>query len=149
MKNHIILCGYGNVGQQIYQKLVDKKEDFVIIESDPGRVSYLVDNNVPVISGDASSNDTLQRANIKDARAMILTMHDPTNIMVVIAAKRVNPNVFIVSEVEDSRNQEVLQKLGADAVVHCFEMGARVMVSKARRTIMDPVCGENPRPQRR
>jgi voltage-gated potassium channel len=141
MRNHIILCGFGNVGQQIYKKLVDRKEDFVIIESDPDRVGFLVDNNIPVISGDAASNDTLLRAHIKEAKAMILTMHDPTNIMVVIAAKRVNPDIYIVSEVEDNRNQEVLEKLGADAVVHCFEMGARVMVSKARRTVMDPVCG--------
>jgi voltage-gated potassium channel len=141
MKNHIILCGYGNVGQQIYQKLKERKEEFIIIESDTNRVAYLVDNNIPVISGDASSNDTLLRANIMEAKAMILTMHDPTNIMVVIAAKRVNPSIYIVSEVEDNRNQGVLEKLGADAVVHCFEMGARVMVSKARRTIMDPVCG--------
>lgn len=141
MKNHIILCGYGNVGQQILQKLVERKENFAIIENDPSRVAHLVENNVPVISGDAAANDTLLRANIMEARAMILTMHDPTNIMVVIAAKRANPEIFIVSEVEDNRNQEVLKKLGADVIVHCFEMGARVMVSKARRTIMDPVCG--------
>lgn len=141
MKNHIILCGYGNVGQQILQKLVERKENFAIIENDPSRVAHLVENNVPVISGDAAANDTLLRANIMEAKAMILTMHDPTNIMVVIAAKRANPDIFIVSEVEDNRNQEVLKKLGADVIVHCFEMGARVMVSKARRTIMDPVCG--------
>lgn len=141
MRNHIILCGFGNVGQQIYKKLSDKKESFIIIESDPERVAFLVDNGIPVISGDAASNDTLMRANIKEARALVLTMHDPTNIMAVIAAKRVNPNIYIVSEVEDNRNQEVLEKLGADAVVHCFEMGARVMVSKARQTVMDPVCG--------
>jgi voltage-gated potassium channel len=147
MRNHIILCGYGNVGQQIHKKLIERKEDYIIIESDSERVAFLVDNNFPVISGDAASNDTLQRANIMEAKAMILTMHDPTNIMVVIAAKRANPNVYIVSEVEDNRNQEVLEKLGADSVVHCFEMGARVMVSKARRTVMDPVCGAEVTPK--
>jgi len=141
MKNHIILCGYGNVGQHIFKQLKEKGDKFVVVEKDSSRVTYLVDNGVQVISGDATDPDTLQRANINDAKALVLTMHDPTNIMVVIAAKRINPNLYIVSEVEDMRNLEVLRKVGADEIVHCFEMGARVMVSKARRTILDPVCG--------
>jgi voltage-gated potassium channel len=141
MKNHIILCGYGNVGQHIFKQLKEKGDKFVVVEKDSARVTYLVDNGIQVISGDATDPDTLQRANINDAKALVLTMHDPTNIMVVIAAKRINPNLYIVSEVEDMRNLEVLRKVGADEIVHCFEMGARVMVSKARRTILDPVCG--------
>jgi voltage-gated potassium channel len=141
MKNHIILCGYGNVGQRIFEQLKEKGDKFVVVEKDQARVAYLVDNGTQVISGDATDPDTLQRANIDEARAMVLTMHDPTNIMVVIAAKRINPHIYIVSEVEDMRNLEVLRKVGADEIVHCFEMGARVMVSKARRTTLDPVCG--------
>jgi voltage-gated potassium channel len=141
MKNHIILCGFGNLGQQIFELLKAKGEKYVVVERDSARVAVLVDSGVQVISGEATDPDTLQRANINEAKAMVLTMHDPTNIMVAIAAKRVNPNIYIVSEVEDMRNLEVLRKLGADEIVHCFEMGARVMVSKARRTIMDPVCG--------
>ena len=146
MNDHIILCGYGNLGQQIVEQLKEKGEKFVIVEREPARVAYLVDSGVQVISGEATDQDTLQRANINDAKAMVLTMHDPTNIMVVIAAKRVNPHIYIVSEVEDMRNLEVLRKLGADEIIHCFEMGARVMVSKARRTIMDPVCGAELKP---
>jgi voltage-gated potassium channel Kch len=141
MKNHIILCGYGNVGQRIYEQLKEKGEKFIIVEEEPTRVAYLVDHGIQVISGDATTADTLLRANINEAKAMVLTMHDATNIMVVIAAKRINPTIYIVSEVEDIRNLEVLRKVGADEIVHCFEMGARVMVSKARRTVLDPVCG--------
>jgi voltage-gated potassium channel len=141
MKNHIILCGFGNLGQQIFEQLKAKGEKYVVIERDSARVASLVDSGVLVISGEATDPDTLQRANINEAKAMVLTMHDPTNIMVAIAARRVNPHIYIVSEVEDMRNLEVLRKLGADEIVHCYEMGARVMVSKARRTIMDPVCG--------
>jgi voltage-gated potassium channel len=141
MKNHIILCGYGNVGQRIYEQLKEKDDKFVIVERDQSRVAHLVDHDVAVISGDATENDTLLRANVHDAKAIVLTMHDPTNIMTVIAAKSLNPSIYIVSEVEDARNIEVLRKLGADEIVQCFEMGARVMLSKARRKALDPVCG--------
>lgn len=141
MKNHIILCGYGNVGQRIYEQLKEKDDKFVIVERDQSRVAHLVDQDVAVISGDATENDTLLRANVHEAKAIVLTMHDPTNIMTVIAAKSLNPGIYIVSEVEDARNIEVLRKLGADEIVQCFEMGARVMLSKARRKALDPVCG--------
>ena len=141
MKDHIIICGYGNVGQRIYEQLKDKNESFLFIESDPGKVADLVDKRVPVIQGDASDEDVLVRANVKEAKTLVLTLTDSTNIIVAIMAKMLSPNIFIVSEVEDMRNVIVLKKAGADEVVHCHEMGARTMVSKARKIVIDPVCG--------
>jgi voltage-gated potassium channel len=141
MKDHIIICGYGNVGQRIFEQLKDKNDNFLFIESDQEKVADLVDKRVSVIQGDAGDEDVLVRANIKDAKTLILTLRDSTNIIVAIMAKMLNPNIFIVSEVEDMRNVIVLKKAGADEVVHCHEMGARTMVSKARKIVIDPVCG--------
>lgn len=141
MKGHIIICGYGNVGQLIYKQLKSDNEAFIIIENDPTKVADLVDKDIPVISGDAASEDVLMRANIKDAKTIIITLKDSTNIVVTVQAKTLNPHIYVVSEVEDLRNITVLKKVGADEVVHCHEMGARVMAAKARRTVVDPVCG--------
>ncbi len=141
MKDHIIICGYGNVGQRIFEQLKDKKEEFLYIESDPQKVADLVDKRVPVIQGDAGDEDVLIRANVKDAKTLILTLTDSANIIATIMAKMLSPNIFIVSEVEDMRNVTVLRKAGADEVVQCHEMGARTMVSKARKIVIDPVCG--------
>jgi len=141
MKGHIIICGYGNVGQLIYKQLKSDNEAFIIIENDPNKVADLVDKDIPVISGDAASEDVLMRANIKDAKTIIITLKDSTNIVVTVQAKTLNPHIYVVSEVEDLRNITVLKKVGADEVVHCHEMGARVMAAKARRTVVDPVCG--------
>jgi len=141
MKDHIIICGYGNVGQLLYKQLKSENEKFVIIENDPAKVADLVDKDIPVISGDASTEDVLLRANIKEARTIIITLRDSTNIVVTVQAKMLNPSIYVVSEVEDLRNTTVLKKVGADEVVHCHEMGARVMAAKARRTVIDPVCG--------
>jgi len=141
MKDHIIICGYGNVGKQVYQNLNEKGDKFVFIENDEEKIADLMELGVVVIKGDAGDEDVLLRANIKEAKTIIPTLRDPTNIIVCIMAKMLNPGIFIVSEVEDMRNVTVLKKAGADEVVHCHEMGARVMVSKARRVVVDPVCG--------
>lgn len=141
MKDHIIICGYGNVGRQVYENLKSKDEKFVFIERDEKRVGDLVAEGVSVIEGEAVDEDVLLRANIKEAKTIISTLKDPDNIIVTLNARMLNPGIFIVSEVEDMRNATVLKRAGADEVVHCHEMGARVMVSKARRVVIDPVCG--------
>jgi voltage-gated potassium channel len=148
MKDHIIICGYGNVGQRIVEQLKGKSETFLFIESDPQKIADLVDKHIPVIQGDAGDKDVLTRANVKEAKTMILTLRDSSNIIVAIMAKMLNPNIFIVSEVEDMRNLTVLKKAGADEVVHCHEMGARTMVSKARKIVIDTVCGAEVDPRR-
>jgi voltage-gated potassium channel len=148
MKDHIIICGYGNVGQRIYEQLKGKNEEFLFIESDPQKVAELVDKRVSVIQGNAGDEDVLERANVKEAKTLILTLRDSDNIIVTIMAKMLNPKVFIVSEVEDMRNVNVIKKAGADEVVHCHEMGARTMVSKARKIVIDPVCGAEVDPRK-
>jgi voltage-gated potassium channel len=148
MKDHIIICGYGNVGQRIYEQLKVKNEAFLFIESDPQKIAELVDKRVSVIQGNAGDEDVLERANVKEAKTLILTLRDSDNIIVTIMAKMLNPNVFIVSEVEDMRNVTVIKKAGADEVVHCHEMGARTMVSKARKIVIDPVCGAEVDPRK-
>lgn len=148
MKDHIIICGYGNVGQRIYEQLKGKNESFLFIESDPQKIAELVDKRVSVIQGNAGDEDVLERANVKEAKTLILTLRDSDNIIVTIMAKMLNPKVFIVSEVEDMRNLNVIKKAGADEVVHCHEMGARTMVSKARKIVIDPVCGAEVDPRK-
>jgi voltage-gated potassium channel len=141
MKDHYIICGFGNVGRLVYDQLKMKGDSFVVIERDRDKVEALVDEGIPVVSGDAIDEDVLTRANIKEAKTLITTLPDSANIIVSIQAKMMNPNLFVVSEVEDFRNTVVLKRAGADEIVHCHEMGARVMVSKARRVVIDPVCG--------
>jgi voltage-gated potassium channel len=149
MKDHYIICGYGNVGRQIAEQLGAKGEKFVIIEKDKEKVTAMVEEGIPVIEGDAVYEEVLQRANIESAKSLLTTMKDSDNVMVVLTAKMLNPNLHIVSEVEDYRNAIKLKKAGADEVVHCHEMGARVMVCKARRVVLDPVCGSEIDPTRK
>jgi len=141
MRDHYIICGFGNVGRQIVDQLKAKGDGFIVIERDRDKVSSMIDLGLPVIVGDATQEEVLGRANVSNAKALITTMTDSTNIVVVITAKMLNPNLHIVSEVEDYHNSAKLRKAGADEVVHCHEMGARLMVSKARKIVLDPVCG--------
>ena len=141
MRDHYIICGFGNVGRQIADQLKAKSDSFIVIERDRDKVASMIDLGLPVIVGDATQEEVLNRANVSNAKALITTMTDSTNVVVVITAKMLNPTLHVVSEVEDYHNSAKLRKAGADEIVHCHEMGARMMVSKARKIVLDPVCG--------
>ncbi len=143
MKDHYIICGFGNVGRQIMEQLKARGEKFVIVERDRSKVEKLVQMNVPVIEGDAELDETLERANVREAKGLLTTMPDHENLIVVITARNLNPHLFIVSEVEDDIHSSKMKIAGANEVVQCHEMGARMMVSKVCRVVTDPVCGKD------
>lgn len=142
MKDHYIICGYGNVGREVMEQLVKKGEKFLVIENDRTKVENLVEMGVPVVSGDAESESVLEKANIGSAKGLIATLRDSQNVVVVLTAKVLNPKIYVVSEVEDHNNEGKLKRVGADAIINCHQMGARLMVGKARHVTVDPVCGQ-------
>jgi voltage-gated potassium channel len=142
MKDHYIICGYGNVGREVLEQFSKKGEKYLVIENDRSKVESLVELGIPVISGDAESEDVLQRANITTAKGLVATMKDSQNMIVVLTAKTLNPKLHVVSEVEDHNNEGKLRLVGADCIVNCHEMGARLMVGRARHVTIDPVCGQ-------
>jgi voltage-gated potassium channel len=147
LKDHYIICGFGLVGKQVMQQLKAKGEKFVVIERSRSKVEDMVEMDIPVIEGEAQHEDVLERANIAEAKGLLAVMPESTNIIVAITAKMLNPNIHVVAEIEDLRDGPKLKRAGADEVVHVHEMGAKVMVSKARKVILDPVCGEEVDPE--
>lgn len=141
MKNHFIICGYGNVGREVAERLKANKENFVIIEKNPETVKDLVDQGVPVVQGDAEDEGALIKADIAHAKGLIAAMKDPPNMVTVITARSLNPDLLIISEVEDDKNDGKMRRVGANVTVNCYRMGAQIMVGRARRTENDPVCG--------
>jgi voltage-gated potassium channel len=142
MKDHYIICGYGNVGREVLDQLAKKGERFLVIENDRSKVEALVNRGIPVVAGDAESEEVLQRANILTAKGLIATMKDSQNMIVVLTAKTLNPKIHVVTEVEDRNNEGKLRLVGADGIVNCHEMGAKLMVGRARHVTIDPVCGQ-------
>lgn len=142
LKGHYIIVGYGNVGKQTISQLRAKNEKFTVVEIDPAKIESAIDANIPVIEGDASDDSVLQRANISEARGLVTTLTDAMNVIVVISAKMLNPDIQVVTKVEEYRNVAKLKKAGADEIVDCTEMGARVIVIKVRNVAIDPVCGQ-------
>ena len=126
--NHYIVCGYGKVGRALVNSLKEQKKDFVVVEIDTHKVKEMVQNNIPVIEGDARKEDVLQRAGLKRAKYLMASLDDSTNVFIVLTAKMLNPEIKITCKIEEAANEGKLKKAGADEVVCCHHMGAQMMM---------------------
>ena len=98
LRNHTILCGYGRNGRQAYQTLIENGVNCVVVEKDKEILAELTDNsNVLYVEGDATHDDVLIRAGIKDARALISALpNDADNLFVVLTARVNNSKIKII-----------------------------------------------------
>lgn len=136
LKNHIVVCGVGSTGRHVLQELSEYKVDTVLIDIDPEAVS-LYRQTYPkamCLVGDATDDDVLAMANIKNARGIVAALaNDKENLYLTISAREANPKMRIVARGSDLRVLEKLRKAGADTVVSPNYIGGLRMVSEMLR----------------
>ncbi|MCX6154021.1 MAG: potassium channel protein [Candidatus Kapabacteria bacterium] len=127
LTNHIILIGHGRVGKLTARELFNNNEQFVIIERSFKDALIDLDNpNVYAIEGNAADDSVLIQAGIKNARCMIVaTGNSSTTVFVVLSAKVLNPDIFIVARADDDSLFEKLKHAGADEVISPYTTGGQ------------------------
>lgn len=139
LENHYIVCGYGRMGQRIVRDLQIRKEPFVVIESDDNLREEMLEANVPHIIGDATQDDTLEKARIKHADGLVAALNsDADNVMTVLSAREINPRMFIVARAAEASTESKLRRAGANRVVSPYQIGGhRMAVALLRPAVHD------------
>ena len=128
LKNHFIVCGYGRMGQALCTYLIQKYLDVIVIEQNPDRVPVMDKDGILYIVGGATDEATLIKAGIKRARGIISVLGtDADNVFLVLIAKRLNPEIFVVARANQNESEKTLYAAGTDKVVSPFVLGARRM----------------------
>jgi voltage-gated potassium channel len=120
LQHHYIVCGFGRVGRNAAHELQITGRRFVAIDPDQARFDENIDKfpGLLCLQGDASDDDLLLRADIADARGLFaVTGDDSRNLMIIITAKQINPNVRVVARAQEIRNVEKMRKAGADEII--------------------------------
>ena len=68
LKNHYIICGYGRMGAVIAKELSEKGKQFVIIDYSEDKIEEIREKGMLGLKGDATSEETLNSANINKSR---------------------------------------------------------------------------------
>jgi CPA2 family monovalent cation:H+ antiporter-2 len=117
-EDHVIVVGHGVSGRNVVRVLEQLDVERVIVELDPFVVRELLENDERAQYGDACRMAVLERAGIEDARAIVITVPDPTSVRRIVSnAAQVNPGITILVRTRLVSEVERLHNLGADAVV--------------------------------
>ena len=137
MQDHYIICGYGKIGNLICTELAHEKIGLVVVENNPEVVPGIEDDGFVYINGSATEDKILLRAGIKRARGVVCALPtDADNLYVVLTAKELNPDVYVLSRFEDNASERRLIKAGADRVISPYRVGGMRMSQAILRPAM-------------
>lgn len=132
LNNHYIICGHGRIGRQISDGYTQNKIPFLVIERDPNRIRELRDAGIPCLEGDAADDAVLVSAGIHRAAALIsVTPTDASNTFIVLSARGVRADLFIVARADAPQNEAKLLRAGASKVISPYTLGGRWMAATA------------------
>ncbi len=135
LRNHYIICGYGNVGERIAKRLRESKRfDIVVIEKNKQICDKIKLTKIPYIGGDATDEKILIEAGITTAKGLVTTiLDDAENVYIVITARSLNPDLHIVARGSSDKVKEKLYRIGANRVIMPDDIGARIMAESLTR----------------
>ncbi len=126
----VIIVGAGRVGRGTAEAFEERGMDYRVIEKDPDRVC----DNDKYILGGGEDIDILKKAGIEEAPCIIMTTHDDDmNVYLTIYARRLRPDIQIISRATLQRNVSTLHRAGADFVMSYATMGANVIFNILER----------------
>jgi voltage-gated potassium channel len=138
LSDHCILCGFGRIGRYIYDFI---KQDLpvIVIEKNPEVLKELREREVLHLDGDATSEEVLIKAGLERARYLVAVLgEDAENVYIVLTARNLNPQLYIVARADNPRVEKKLYQAGANRVLSPYVIGARKMaLSLLKPNVMD------------
>jgi voltage-gated potassium channel len=135
LTDHYLICGYGRVGRQVAKDLRAGGVPFVVIDDNPDVREHAEEEEVLLIEGRGSDDETLQEAGIERARAVIACVDsDAENIFATLTARELRPDIPIVARAAVESSERKLIRAGANEVVSPYKASGRTMASLALAT---------------
>lgn len=119
----VVIAGYGRVGQLVADMLDRHRIDYVAVDTNIDTVVIARAEGKPVLYGDTSRIDIVERLNLNNALALVVTMNQPVGALEIVRAARArHPGLVIVARAQDATHAAQLYHAGAtDAVPETVE----------------------------
>ncbi|MEO8644106.1 monovalent cation:proton antiporter-2 (CPA2) family protein [Pseudomonas sp.] len=118
LHHHVVICGYGRVGQSIGRALRNAHQPYIALDTDPVRVHEAAVGETCVHYGDSRRGELLVAIGLERARLLVIAV-DQTDIALLILkeARRLNATVPILVRTRDDSQLAELKAAGASEVV--------------------------------
>lgn len=125
LNNHVIICGFGRVGQILAAELKQLEQAFVCVDSNQERIMKAEEKGFLVVLGNAGDEDTLVQAGIERARVVAAVLpDDAANVFITLTVRELREDIEIIARGESVATQRKLLRSGATHVVLPAAIGA-------------------------
>ncbi|WP_028310637.1 cation:proton antiporter [Derxia gummosa] len=128
MAGHVVIAGYGRIGQLVARMLAGREVPWIAVESDARRAATHHAEGLPVYYGNAARAELLGKLDAAHATAIVVTMDQPAAALHAVRAMRAAcPHVPIYARSHDAAHAVELRRAGATAVVpEALEAGLQI-----------------------
>jgi len=117
-RDHVVILGFGRVGQTIARFLRSVDIDYLALETDSVRISEASAAGEPVFYGDSSRKDILKSAGVANASLLVISFDDARQTKHILhLVKELNPDLKVLARTRDDSDLEAILAAGATEVV--------------------------------
>lgn len=132
LRDHVIVVGFGRVGRAVTRELVGQGQKVVVLDPDEDVVALVEELGATFVVGDGTDDDDLRDAGIERAAALTATAKDdPTNLVIVLTARSMVPDLRIVSRVGFPEWTDRIRRAGADRTISPYDSAGRSLAASA------------------
>ena len=143
LRDHVIVCGYGRIGQMLVRELAAGGVGLVVLDRSSGRLDAARSAGLAVMEADATDEQTLVQAGIGRARALATVLpDDAANVFITLSARSLNQALTIIARGEAPSTERKLLQAGANRVVLPAHIGAE----RIAEIILYPALSDTLRP---
>jgi CPA2 family monovalent cation:H+ antiporter-2 len=148
-RDHVVICGFGRVGQNIARVLEQTGFEYIALDLDPYRIRAGRQAGDPIVYGDAGQVEVLQNMGLAQASCVVITFANPAvSLRILRAVRSLRGDVPVLVRTQDDTKLVELQAAGATEVVpETFEASLMLLshlllllklpVSQVIRTVND------------
>lgn len=134
LHDHYIVCGYGRMGRRVAAEFRRESKPLVVVDLDAANIDLAMTNGYLALLGDAGDDTVLKRAGVERARGLVAGMaDDAVNLMVVLSARALNDNLFIIARANKDATESKLITAGANRVLLPYGLAGRRIAQMALR----------------
>jgi len=138
MKDHIIICGGGRVGESVAEELKKAKKPFLIIEKDSSRAKDLEEKYL-VMADNALEKSVLKQASIEKAKTILCCLDsDGNNLLLAVTAKDMNSRIEVIAKVDDASIVDKLRAMGINKVILPAVIGGKRIAEEVLKSTSPP-----------
>lgn len=140
LSNHVIVCGYGQVGRNLVRLLQEHQYPVLVIDQAESAIQQLRETKVPYLYGNAASPQVLEKAGVSQAQGMAIALPDPMSTRLCLKRSlEFAPDLDVIVQANQDKDIELLYQLGAWEVVQpefeaSLELSAHLLSSMGSST---------------